>query len=645
MAQVEKHILDQFKQLSEADIQAYTDSMSYNKGYTYYLNNYIFDPTLRESILKALCYGSSGGPYRVEATLASVAEKSSDKLMSYDCSCPRGGFCKHIVALLLTWLHHPERFELRSDLMVRLKEKSREELLVIMEQVLQRQPEVESLVELLLELSPSNSVQAGKTLGRSVGRTINPSVIRKQVVSAFYDSGDGWGAAATIAEELSRLCDLGDNFAEAGQWANAQVIYATIAEEAIAHYEEVEDEGDISQVIEECAVGLVNCLNVQPGLPKDEQLDAAERKELLTTLIDLWKFGHDYADIDADIVGTITKNVTEDERKMLEEWTQQEMRPGSDFSSNWHNRKMIGFLADLKGPEQFSDADLLEEYRKAGLYKDLTAKLLQLGRRDEAFTIAKEKLTDATDGTWFAEQLMLLNDVWREQAFTFVETRLEEAERPSKGKQQDFSAVHGIDTYRRWLSEKYSTYGRAEKALDIELVRFQAQPDEATYRSVQSIAQLPGQQKDLWSTLRPRLLKTLEQQNKWGALISIYLAEGEVGHALSALTQMEKQSAISLYGYGYSYRWTSSSYQLQVAKAAEAEYPDDSIRLYQRAAEKLIDARGRENYQQAAEYFTRVKQLYQRHGREAEWNAYITDLRNKNKSLRALKEELDTRNL
>ncbi|GAC1630178.1 MAG: hypothetical protein NVS4B11_29700 [Ktedonobacteraceae bacterium] len=91
---------------------------------------------------------------------------------------------------------------------------------------------------------------------------------------------------------------------------NAQVVYATIAEEAIAHYEEAEEEDDISYVIDLCAVGLVDCLNIQSSLPVDEQLDATERKELLTTLLNLWRFGYKYANMSVDIVGAIAQNVT-----------------------------------------------------------------------------------------------------------------------------------------------------------------------------------------------------------------------------------------------------------------------------------------------------------------------------------------------
>jgi pentatricopeptide repeat protein len=135
----------------------------------------------------------------------------------------------------------------------------------------------------------------------------------------------------------------------------------------------------------------------------------------------------------------------------------------------------------------------------------------------------------------------------------------------------------------------------------------------------------------------------LEQQGNWSALINIYLSEGEVGKALAALAEMERTPSTSL--YGYSYRASSSDYQIQVAKAAEEHYPDEAIRLYKSVVQKLIDGRGRDNYQQATGYLARVKQLYQKQGREPEWNAYISDLRNKNKGLRALKEKLDNRKL
>jgi uncharacterized Zn finger protein len=179
----------------------------------------------------------------------------------------------------------------------------------------------------------------------------------------------------------------------------------------------------------------------------------------------------------------------------------------------------------------------------------------------------------------------------------------------------------------------------------MEQLRFQANPDIRTYHSVRSAAQLAGQPEELWPSLRPGLLQTLEQQRRWGALVSIYLEEGEVGQALSALAEMERSPNTSSYGYGYGSHSSPSEYQVEVAKAAEEQYPDEAIRLYKSAVQRLIDLRGRENYQQATGHLTRVKWLYQKQEREPEWHAYITNLRNSNKSLRALKEELDKRGM
>src|SRR5437899_12601895 len=86
----------QFKPLSEADIQAYSDEASFRKGYDYYLHHAIVEPTLSESVLRAFCQGSSGSPYRLEVTLLPADEKSTHKLTSAGCNCPREGFCKHL---------------------------------------------------------------------------------------------------------------------------------------------------------------------------------------------------------------------------------------------------------------------------------------------------------------------------------------------------------------------------------------------------------------------------------------------------------------------------------------------------------------------------------------------------------------------
>lgn len=635
----------QFQPLTETDVHALSDEASFRKGDDYYRQHAIVEPTLSASVLRAFCHGSSGSPYRVEVTLLPAGETGAYKLASAQCTCPRGGFCKHLVALLLTWVYQPERFILRTGLLGRLSEKSREELLALLERLLQRQPDIAPLVEVLLELPLESTPQEQKRTGRGRERTLDPITIQSQVASAFYNAGEGWGAAGRIAAELDRLCDLGKSFAEAGQWANAQVVYTTIAEEAAGQSERLQEEGEISWILDECAAGLVACLEAQSSLPRSERLDASAREELLRTLVDLWKGGDNYGGIEVGIPPAIAANATSRERKQIEAELREELRSEQDFSNRWHNRKFVEFLVLLKQADQCSDEDILEEYQQAGLYKELAERYLLLDRANEALDVAQIHLTEPMDVTWFAGQLLQVDESWPERALALVETRLHESERALQSNAQDFTGAHLIDTYRRWLSEKYLLYGKTQQALDIELARFQVHPDEGTYRSVRSAAQAAGQPEEVWPDLRPELIRTLEQQGRWGALITVYLDEGAVSQALAALAELERPQRTSPSAYGYHFEAPPSRYQAQVAAAAEESYPKEAIRLYKRVVQWLIDGRGRGNYQQAADYLDRVRRLYQQQKREAEWQAYVTDVRTSNKSLRALKEELDKRGL
>jgi hypothetical protein len=227
----------------------------------------------------------------------------------------------------------------------RLSKKNRDELLFLMQQLLERKPEIKPLIELLIELPFPDSSQQERIPGKGNSLTLNLSSIRKQLEAALYKSGRGRRSVNLIADELSRLCEIGDGFADAGEWANAQAVYAAITGEAIARYEELEDECQIAEIIDDCTEGLALCLNAQRDLPAEERLNVASRAELLTALFNIWNFGQDYGGIVTDVVGTIALNVTNDERKMVEEWLRQQIQSGQ---SNWRSQSLTDFLEKLK---------------------------------------------------------------------------------------------------------------------------------------------------------------------------------------------------------------------------------------------------------------------------------------------------------
>ena len=122
-------------------------------------------------------------------------------------SCPIGGdgTCKHVVALLLTWLEHPELFRDFEDMGVALEQRSREELIVLIKQMLKQSPDLEALLEIPLPKSKGT-------------RVLNAETIRKQIRSAFQQSGYRWGSEGLIASAIDSVLDLGEDYVATRAW-------------------------------------------------------------------------------------------------------------------------------------------------------------------------------------------------------------------------------------------------------------------------------------------------------------------------------------------------------------------------------------------------------------------------------------------
>jgi uncharacterized Zn finger protein len=77
-----------------------------------------------------------------------------------------------------------------------------------------------------------------------------------------------------------------------------------------------------------------------------------------------------------------------------------------------------------------------------------------------------------------------------------------------------------------------------------------------------------------------------------------------------------------------------------LAGTTEETHPGEAIELYRQRAERLITQRGRQNYQQACRVLTEMRALYEKLGDSEIWTSYVAALREQNRNLRALKEEL-----
>jgi len=245
--------------LTEDKIQALASSQSFERGADYYRGGAVFDTRRVGDELRGQCRGSSYTPYRVSAQL------SPGGVVATYCTCPYdwGGICKHIVALLLTWVHDPDAFQPVAPVEERLASKSKEELMVLIQEMLKREPDLERLLDLPLHPDLTSP--------------IDQNAFRRQIEFIFQNEfPDPQG----VAIELAAIVETADRFTAVENWSAAGSIYHLIIDETIPFYDELYDEeGDVSSVLGQCVMSLDRCLT-------EETLDGATRQSWLETLLD-----------------------------------------------------------------------------------------------------------------------------------------------------------------------------------------------------------------------------------------------------------------------------------------------------------------------------------------------------------------------
>ena len=134
--------------LTEAVIRNHTDGTSFHRGREYYRRGAVVSLVRRGESLEAEVQGSEYEPYRVRVDFD--ASGVTEAL----CTCPDdwNGWCKHIVAALLTYLHQPEAAEVGPTLEQQLNALSREQLQTLLLELAARDPDLADRIEAQLAL-------------------------------------------------------------------------------------------------------------------------------------------------------------------------------------------------------------------------------------------------------------------------------------------------------------------------------------------------------------------------------------------------------------------------------------------------------------------------------------------------------------
>jgi len=117
-------------------ISLYAEPRIIERGERYYADGAVFSLIRRGHVIDAEVAGSDVEPYRVQVWL------DGEDLDGATCTCPYdwGGWCKHIVAVLLTLLHDPEVLDERPPLAETLGRLTKDRLVELIEALVRDHP-------------------------------------------------------------------------------------------------------------------------------------------------------------------------------------------------------------------------------------------------------------------------------------------------------------------------------------------------------------------------------------------------------------------------------------------------------------------------------------------------------------------------
>ena len=244
----------QYPDITEDQIQERCTKQVFARGEGYFYNEAIENSMFHGWTLSASCYGSEETPYSVSVELTSTG------IADAECSCPYnwGGDCKHIVALLLTYIHEPDEIRSIEPIMTAIAEKPRATLLGIIAELLKREPALVPLVETYTDSVTESQFRAEPTPSAStVVASATTTVYREQIDRLF---GDGFLEQHQLHEVIAQLIALvghAESLAQAGATEFAFSILYALIHQSVVRYEDTLQNAELPRFVGTCTTQFV----------------------------------------------------------------------------------------------------------------------------------------------------------------------------------------------------------------------------------------------------------------------------------------------------------------------------------------------------------------------------------------------------
>ncbi|HJR79441.1 MAG TPA: SWIM zinc finger family protein [Anaerolineales bacterium] len=569
--------------ITKSDILQWTDKVYFERGQKYFERGAIYEQRRQGMAIKSKCSGTQAPFYRQEVLFDRKGIKSAE------CSCPVGddGYCKHVVALLLTWMNDPGSFQEVESLDTVLEKRSKPELIALIKEMLEQEPDLESLLELPL------SIEENKPL--------NVKSIRQQAERAFHGLDYEWGYTREIRRDLKPLLKLAANSLARGDAETSALVYMSILDVTLDNSDAAvgDEEEVLLGIIYDCAESLGECLS-QIEKPK-------KQREILQVLFSVYQWdvikmgGIGAADCVPEI---LTAQTTPQERAEIAAWTREILPKGDSWSDGYHREVLGRLLLELEA-DTLDDEAYLKICRETGRLNDLIERLLELNRIKEA----EEAARAAGDYPLFRILDIFSNYGQDALAEKLVTDRL-----------QTLTDERLVE----WLANRLEQRGDLAGSLELQERLFWKYRDLERYKKLRKLAKRLNR----WESLRAHIITELENRKDAEFLVRLYLSEKDVGNALATLEKMPP-------------RWRDHTIYIDVAQAARKQFPQEAIRLFTKEAERFIDERNRGSYSEAARCLREVRDIHRKLNEIQAWDKLIAELRERFRRLPALQDELN----
>ncbi|MBI3537303.1 MAG: SWIM zinc finger family protein, partial [Chloroflexi bacterium] len=556
--------------LTESMIRAATTPESFQRGQSYFNQGAISNAAIQSNVLSGDCEGTQSPYYHVRVELDDAGIRFAN------CTCPYefGGFCKHIVALLLAYIHNPKEFTARESPNELLAGLSRDDLLALMTKLIERQPDLYDWVQAAIAApSPDKSKKTRR-------KKVDADVYRRQVRNILHRldgmrMSEAYWHVGGLANELRGVKDNAIKFLEQDDAETALGILLALLEEAHDAFDYIDDSnGELGACLDEMGLPLAEAI-------LSLELSAVERERLVQQLQKLDRRLSDYGVEGAasialqatrygwDEIPSHPHVAVRDDEDAEDTDEEDEEYAAYHESQSWD--APIGDLTEAKLnvlDRQGKTDEYLALCKKEGKHLRFVLKLCELGRMTEAIGFAQKHLTAASEALQLAQKLRELNRV--EESIVIAERGLELA--PSRA---------GLGA---WLGPIEESRGRTREAFDAFFATFAEMPSLETYKTLKRLAE------PAWHKTQAQVMGALNKSHNHQVLAEVYLFEEEWDEAIQVADKRDVWYTVIA----------------TVADGVIEHRPEWVIRVSIKQAEHLIGKTQSKYYRDAAEWLKRT---------------------------------------